>query len=180
MVGSSSSPFRPAVLREQAAHHETHHHASHPAQELGHRQTLARRIRLPHHRMPTERFERRSGRRPHEVRATDASIPEVVQAPGDVFLHLGEHPPVPAGPGRRQALLAHEPDGGGEPGATGHLALPFRLIGHEAVTTKPARISAETSVSQASGCLLANTTTSRPSSTRASRQRSKVRSMPSS
>ena len=37
-------------------------------------------------------------------------------------------------------------------------------MGHEPFTTKPARIRAATSVSQASGCLLANTTTNRPSS----------------
>ena len=36
-------------------------------------------------------------------------------------------------------------------------------IGQDPSTTKPARIRAATNVSQASGCLLANTTTSRPS-----------------
>ena len=40
-------------------------------------------------------------------------------------------------------------------------------IGHEPVTTNPARISADTSVSQASGDLLAKTITSRPPSRRA-------------
>ena len=43
-------------------------------------------------------------------------------------------------------------------------------IGQEPSTTKPARINADTSVSQAEGCLLANTTTSRPFSLSAFRQ----------
>src|SRR5437867_614509 len=41
-------------------------------------------------------------------------------------------------------------------------------IGHEEVATKPARIMEVTSVSQASGCLCANTITKRPSSDRES------------
>ena len=52
-------------------------------------------------------------------------------------------------------------------------------IGHEPSTTNPARISAETSVSQASGDLLAKTITNRPSSRGAAWNRENARAMPS-
>ena len=53
-------------------------------------------------------------------------------------------------------------------------------MGHEPSTTNPARIRAETSVSQASGDLLAKTITSRPSSRSAAWNRENARAMPSS
>ena len=53
-------------------------------------------------------------------------------------------------------------------------------MGQEPTTTKPARINADTKVSQASGCLFAKTTTSRPSSRNDAWNRPKARAMPSS
>src|SRR5262245_40530249 len=53
-------------------------------------------------------------------------------------------------------------------------------IGQLASTTKPARMIAETSVSQASGCLWAKMTTNRPSASSAALQAENVRYMPSS
>ena len=53
-------------------------------------------------------------------------------------------------------------------------------IGHEPTTTKPARITAETSVSHASGCLLAKTMMKRPSFSSEALKFVNARAMPSS
>ena len=53
-------------------------------------------------------------------------------------------------------------------------------IGQDASTTNPERMRALTSVSQASGDLLAKTMTNRPSPRRTSRKRRKVRAIPCS
>ena len=53
---------RAAVALQQPARHEVDHHAPHLVQELGYRQPLVRPARLPDHRMPAERLQRRPGR----------------------------------------------------------------------------------------------------------------------
>ena len=83
----------------------------------------------------------------------------------DVVPHLIQDAVIPARAGGFGALLADEPDGGRE----GRLMKRARVrllisvwIGQLPSTTNPARMIAETSVSQASGCLWAKTMTSRP------------------
>ena len=99
-----------ALHGEQAVDDEGHHHAAHVAQELGHRQHAARRVRALHHRVLAEGFQRRAGGGPHEVWPADAGVPEVAQLGGDVGLHLAQHGVVPAGAGGARALPTHQPD----------------------------------------------------------------------
>ena len=99
-----------ALHGEQAVDDEGHHHAAHVAQELGHRQHAARRVRALHHRVLAEGFQRRAGGGPHEVRPANAGVPEVAQLGGDVGLHLAQHGVVPAGAGGARALPTHQPD----------------------------------------------------------------------